>query len=189
FRAAIRFIKEAEVPVVGFAIGRRASQFLRKSVPEVIAIREDIPDGVELSDVSGVINSAMNHFLNGDLDEVWLLYSEFVNTMTQRPKLVRVLPCPEVAEPTHPGYWDYLYEPDAPTVLDALLRRYVEAVVYHGVIENKASEHSARMIAMKSATDNANNLVRELRITYNKARQAAITKEIAEITAGAEAAK
>jgi len=189
FRRALAFIKESKVPVLGFAIGRRASLFLNKTVEEVVAVRENVPDAAALTDVSGVVHSAIEHFLEGKIDELWMIYSEFVNTMTQRPQLIRLLPCPEVAEPTHPGYWDYLYEPDAQQVLDGLLRRYVEALVYHGVLENKASEHSARMVAMKSATDNANKIVRELRISYNKARQAAITKEIAEITAGAQAAQ
>ncbi len=192
FRTALRFIREGNeqgIETVGYAIGRRGAMFLRKVVKEVAAVKEPVPDAVEVQELAGIVRSAAQAFLNGELDEVWLLYSEFVNTMTQRPQLVRLLPCPEVAEPTHPGYWDYLYEPEAAEVLDGLLNRYLEALVYHGVIENKASEYSARMVAMKNATDNANKLVRELRISYNKARQAAITKELSEIVAGAEAAK
>ena len=192
FRAALRFIREGNekgVETVGYAIGRRGAMFLKKAVKEIAAVKEPVPDAVEVTELAGIVRSAAQAFVKGELDEVWLLYSEFVNTMTQRPQLVRLLPCPEVAEPAHPGYWDYLYEPEAGEVLDGLLNRYLEALVYHGVIENKASEYSARMVAMKSATDNANKLVRELRISYNKARQAAITKELSEIVAGAEAAQ
>ncbi len=192
FRAALRFIREGKekgVETVGYAIGRRAATFLNKTVPQVAAVKEPVADAVDVTELAGVVHSAAQSFTSGELDEVWLLYSEFVNTMTQRPQLMRLLPCPEVAENEHPGYWDYLYEPEAAQVLDGLLNRYLESLVYHGVIENKASEYSARMVAMKNATDNANKLVRELTITYNKARQATITKELAEIVAGAEAAK
>ncbi len=187
-KAALKLVKESGKPVEAYTIGRRAGLFMRKIVDDLVAAEENVPDALELTDIVGVAKVAMERFLEGQVDEVYLIYSEFVNTMTQIPKTVRLLPCPEVTEPTHPGYWDYIYEPEAKDVLDGLLRRYVESLVYHAVIENKACEHSARMIAMKNATDNANGIVRDLRISYNKARQAAITREIAEISAGAEAA-
>jgi len=107
--------------------------------------------------------------------------------MTQKPTRIRLLPCDDSKVTEQETYWDYLYEPDSQVVLDGLLRRYIEALVYHSVLENKACEHSARMVAMKSATDNAKDIVKDLQVTYNKARQAAITQEIAEICSGAAA--
>ncbi len=186
-KAALKLVKEAGVPAEAYVIGRRAGLFMRKIVDDVRASKEEVPDAAVLDDVIAVAKVAMDRFLEGEVDEVHLVYSEFVNTMTQKPKTVRLLPCPEVAEPSHPGYWDYIYDPDAKQVLDGLLRRYVESLVYHALLENKACEHSARMIAMKSATDNAKGIVQDLKITYNKARQASITQEIAEICSGAAA--
>ncbi len=186
-KAALKLVKARGLPAEAYTIGRRAGLFMRKIVDDVRASKEEVPDAAALDDVIAVAKVAMDRFLEGEVDEVHLIYSEFVNTMTQKPKTVQLLPCPEVAEPSHPGYWDYIYEPDAKQVLDGLLRRYVESLVYHALLENKACEHSARMIAMKSATDNAKGIVQDLKITYNKARQASITQEIAEICSGAAA--
>ncbi len=187
-KAALNLVKDVQVGVESYTIGRRAAQFMRKIVKDLPAAVDEIPDAAELSDVLGVVSVAMERYIAGEVDEVHLVYSEFINTMTQRPVVTRLLPCLEVQEPTHPGYWDYIYEPDSKAALDGLLRRYVESLVYHAVLENKACEHSARMIAMKSATDNAKGIVRDLKISYNKARQASITQEIAEICSGAAAA-
>lgn len=169
------------------SIGRRGALFMKRIGAPIVGSVEDVPDAPELTDIIGIAELAMQRYLEGMYDEVILVYSEFINTMTQRPKKIRLIPCPIPEEKTRTGYWDYIYEPDSREVLNGLLRRYVEALIYHGVIENKASEQSARMVAMKNATENALEIVKELRLTYNKARQAAITKEISEIVSGAAA--
>jgi F-type H+-transporting ATPase subunit gamma len=130
----------------------------------------------------------LDEYADGKVDEVHLLYNEFVNTMTQKPKLIRLLPIsPDDIVDEGKGQWDYIYEPDAKEVLDQLLIRYVESLVFQGLVENNACEQAARMVAMKSASDNAGKLIKELQLIYNKARQAAITQEIAEIVGGAAA--
>ncbi len=189
---SLKEIKEtAEVEVL--SIGRRAGLFMKRVAPLAASV-EDINDAPEFSEIVGVVNLAMEKFLAGEYDEVRLVFNTFVNTMTQTPTEVQLLPCPEAKTEgesgywEYPGYWDYLYEPDSKAVLDGLLRRYIETIVYQAVLENKACEQSARMVAMKSATDNAKDIISDLQITYNKARQAAITQELAEISAGAAAA-
>jgi len=188
-RLALQTVKEQKAEVEVINIGRRGGAFMRRIGVKVAGSVENIPDSPELSDVFGAAELAMNRYLDKTVDEVYLLYSEFVNTMTQRPELMRLLPLPMSDEPSHPGYWDYIYEPESQKVLDGLLRRSFEALMFHGVLENKACEQSARMVAMKSATDNAKSIVKDLQITYNKARQAAITQELAEIVAGGAAAQ
>jgi len=184
---SIRAQKEGvEVEVIN--VGRRGGAFVRRFGINVAGSVENISDTPELGDILGAADLAINNFADGSYDEVHILFSEFVNTMTQSATLVQLLPCPVADEPSHPGYWDYLYEPDSQIVLDGLLKRYIESLVYHGVLENKACEQSARMVAMKSATDNAKGMAKDLQITYNKARQAAITQELAEIVAGGAAA-
>jgi len=179
--------RKAEVEVIN--IGRRGGAFMRRVGVNVSGSVEDISDSPELANILGVTDLAIEQYMRGHFDEVFLLYSEFINTMTQTPKVTQLLPFPPTDEPSHPGYWDYLYEPDSDIVLDGLLKRSVEALVYHALLENKACEQSARMVAMKSATDNAKDIVKTLQITYNKARQAAITQELAEIVAGSAAAQ
>jgi len=187
--ASMKKVKEtAEVEVLN--IGRRAGLFMRRVAPLAASV-EDINDQPELGEILGVVNLAIDKFIKGEYDEVRLVFNTFVNTMTQSPTEVCLLPCPEPVEEgdtERTGYWDYLYEPDSKVVLDGLMRRYVETIVYQAVLENKACEQSARMVAMKSATDNAKDIISDLQITYNKARQAAITQELAEICAGAAAA-
>lgn len=186
-KAALQLMKSQTVAIEAFTVGRRGTQFMRRVGADMQGIIENISDTPELEDILGVVTLAMDRYLSGKLDEVHLVYSEFVNTMTQEPQAMRLLPCP-LPEEEHSGYWDYLYEPEAKEVLDGVLRRYVESLVYHAILENKACEQSARMVAMKAATDNAKDIVKDLSITYNKARQAAITQELAEICAGAAAA-
>jgi len=188
-RLAVQTIKDQKAEVEIVNIGRRGGAFMRRFGVNVSGSIEDISDSPVLTDILGAADMAIEQFINGHFDEVYLLYSEFVNTMTQRPSVTRLLPCPETDEPSHPGYWDYLYEPDSQVVLNGLLKRAFESLVYHAVLENKACEQSARMVAMKSATDNAKDMVKDLQITYNKARQAAITQELAEIVAGGAAAQ
>jgi F-type H+-transporting ATPase subunit gamma len=130
----------------------------------------------------------LDNFVSGKIDQLFVINNEFVNTMTQRPVIQQLLPV--IATETHEkltGQWDYLYEPGAEEVLEHLLTRYVESIVYQGLVENNACEQAARMVAMKSASDNAGNIIKELQLIYNKARQAAITQEISEIVAGAAA--
>jgi F-type H+-transporting ATPase subunit gamma len=186
-KKAIAVLKEQTVETEVYTIGRRAGAFLKRFT-DIAGSVENVPDSPEIADILGVVSVAMDHYMKGDVDEVYLVYSEFENTMTQTPKAMRLLPCPIPSEAKHTGYWDYLYEPDSKEVMDGLLRRYVESLVFHGLLENKACEQSARMVAMKSATDNAKEIVKDLNRTYNKARQAAITQELAEICAGAAAA-
>ena len=134
----------------------------------------------------------LDAFVEGKIDAVYLCYTKFINTMKQEPVIEQLLPLPaerlqQIGDEKAQYGWDYIYEPDAPTVIDELLTRYVEALVYQAVAENMASEQSARMVAMKAATDNAGNLIAELQLVYNKTRQAAITKELSEIVGGAAA--
>jgi len=187
-RLAVKSIQaqEAEIDVVN--IGRRGGAFVRRFGVNVAGSVEDISDTPALADILGAAGVAIDGYADGTYDEVHLLFSKYVNTMTQQPESIQLLPFPIEEEPTHAGYWDYLYEPDSQVVLDGLLRRAIEALIYHAVLENKACEQSARMVAMKSATDNAKDMVKDLQITYNKARQAAITQELAEIVAGGAAA-
>lgn len=185
-KAALQFMKNRDADIEAFTIGRRGGAFMRRVGADIQGMAENIPDTPDLTDILGVVTLAMERYIKGDLDEVHLVYSEFVNTMTQTPQVMRLMPCP-LPEERKSGYWDYLYEPEAKEVLEGVLQRYVESLVYHAVLENKACEQSARMVAMKAATDNAKEIVKDLSITYNKARQAAITQELAEICAGAAA--
>jgi len=187
-KAALGVMKSQDADVEVFTIGKRAGLFMRRIGAKISGVAENISDTPELSDILGVVTLAIEKYEAGDLDEVHLVYSEFVNTMTQDPTSMRLMPCPLPDTDEESGYWDYLYEPEAKDVLEGVLRRYVESIVYHAVLENKACEQSARMVAMKAATDNAKEIVGDLKITYNKARQAAITQELAEICAGAAAA-
>jgi len=188
-RLVLQTVKDQKAEIEAINIGRRGGAFMRRIGVDVRGSVENIPDSPAFTDIQGAVELAMQRFMDESVDEVHLLYSQFVNTMTQTPRLMRLLPLPASEEPSHPGYWDYLYEPESQTVLDGLLKRAFEALVYQGVLENKACEQSARMVAMKSATDNAKGIVKDLQITYNKARQAAITQELAEIVAGGAAAQ
>jgi F-type H+-transporting ATPase subunit gamma len=146
-------------------------------------------DTPHLDKLIGPVKVLLDSYVNGEIHSVHLCYTRFINTMKQEPVVEQLLPLSAEdfkPEAGHPG-WDYIYEPDAHTVIDELLIRYVEALVYQAVAESMASEQSARMVAMKSATDNAGNVINELKLVYNKTRQAAITKELSEIVAGAAA--
>jgi len=189
FKKAMVDIKDvqASADVEILSIGRRAGLFMKR-VATLAGSAEDINDTPQFSEIVGIVNLAIQKFLAGEYDEVRLVYNTFVNTMTQSPTVIQLLPCPEPEAETRSKYWDYLYEPDSKAVLNGLLSRYIETIVFHAVLENKACEQSARMVAMKSATDNAKDIISDLQITYNKARQAAITQELAEICAGAAAA-
>jgi len=144
-------------------------------------------DKPELAKLIGVVKVMLDAYAQGELSHVYLVFNDFINTMTQKPTIDQLLPLPPAENEVISDNWDYLYEPEAKDVLDQLMNRYIESLVYQGVLENLASEHAARMVAMKSASDNASDLIKDLQLVYNKARQAAITQEISEIVGGAAA--
>ncbi|MCK5354578.1 MAG: F0F1 ATP synthase subunit gamma, partial [Methyloprofundus sp.] len=138
-------------------------------------------------DIFGVIKIMLDAYAEGKIDQLYVMHNKFVNTMTQQPCVERLIPVEEEEIEELKGQWDYLYEPNAQEVLDTLMARYIESIIYQGLVENNACEQAARMVAMKSASDNAGKLIDELQLVYNKARQAAITQEISEIVGGAAA--
>ena len=168
-------------------IGNKGLGFMQRAGAKVISHVTHLGDTPHLDKLVGPVKVMIDAFRNGELDAVHLAYTRFINTMKQEPVIEPLLPLSGERMGTPDRSWDYLYEPDAQVVIDELLLRYVEALIYQGVAENMASEQSARMVAMKSATDNAGNVIKELQLVYNKARQAAITKEISEIVGGAAA--
>ena len=177
--------KGVEVDVV--TIGQKASVFFRRLKVNMVASVTHLGDQPKLEQLIGVIKVMLDAYDSGSVDKVFLSYNDFVNTMTQRATFDQLLPLPAADTQVAKHDWDYIYEPDAESVLDHVLNRYVESLVYQAVMENVASEHAARMVAMKAASDNANKLIGTLNLIYNKARQAAITQEISEIVGGAAA--
>jgi F-type H+-transporting ATPase subunit gamma len=178
--------------IVTVGIGNKGIAFLNRIGAQVLGQATHLGDSLQLEKLIGPVKTMLDAFVEGRIDSVHLCYTRFINTMKQEPVIEQLLPlsaerlAQSETEKRQYG-WDYLYEPDAPTVIDDLLKRYIEALVYQAVAENKASEESARMVAMKAATDNAGNLINELKLIYNKTRQAAITKELSEIVGGAAA--
>lgn len=168
-------------------IGAKAAAFFKSVGGKIVASVRDIGEEPSLNHLIGSVKVMLDAFADGNIDKLLLVGNEFVNTMTQRPYALQLLPIPpeENAKTTH--QWDYIYEPNARELLDGLLVRYIESQVYQAVVENAACEQAARMIAMKNATDNAGNIIGELQLAYNKARQAAITQELSEIVGGAAA--
>ena len=183
----IRTWQEKGVEVDVVTIGQKASVYFRRIKVEMLASATHLGDQPRLDQLVGVIKVMLDSYNAGSLDRVFVAYNEFVNTMTQHVAFDQLLPLPAPETQVAKHDWDYLYEPDAETVLEHVLTRYVESLVYQAVLENVASEHAARMVAMKSASDNANKLIETLQLIYNKARQAAITQEISEIVGGAAA--
>jgi F-type H+-transporting ATPase subunit gamma len=177
--------KGAEVSLV--TLGKKASAFFKNIKVEIAAQASDLGENPQIEDLIGSIKVMLDAYREEEIDLVYVVYNDFVNTMTQRPVLEQLLPLPETDDEEIRDVWDYIYEPDAEALLDTVLVRYIEADVYQAVLENLASEHAARMIAMKNATDNAGDLIDELTLVFNKARQAAITQEISEIVGGAAA--
>ena len=169
------------------AIGNKGLGFLQRSGANVVSQVIALGDTPLMDKLIGAVKVMLDAYMAGKIDALHIVYNRFVNTMKQEPVLQQLLPllAPVTDEPKH--YWDYLYEPDAKSVVDALLIRYIEALIYQAVAENMACEQSARMVAMKAASDNAKNVIGELKLVYNKTRQAAITKELSEIVAGAAA--
>jgi F-type H+-transporting ATPase subunit gamma len=171
------------------AIGNKGLGFLNRIGAKVVTQVTQLGDKPHLDRLIGPVKVLLDQYAEGKLDAVYLAYTRFINTMKQEPVIEPLLPlaADKLQADKDAHSWDYLYEPDAPTVIDELLTRYIEAIVYQAVAENMASEQSARMVAMKAATDNAGNLINELKLEYNKTRQAAITKELSEIVSGAAA--
>jgi F-type H+-transporting ATPase subunit gamma len=190
FKLVINSIQEwqakgAEVSMV--TLGKKASAFFRNIKVEIAAHASELGEKPQIEDLIGSIKVMLDAYREETIDLVYIVYNDFINTMTQRPMLEQLLPLPDTDDEEIRDIWDYIYEPDAEALLDTVLVRYIEADVYQAVLENLASEHAARMIAMKNATDNAGELIDELTLVYNKARQAAITQEISEIVGGAAA--
>jgi len=167
------------------AIGQKGASFFRNYGGNVIAALTHLGDNPSAETLIGNVKVMLDAFRDGKIDRLYLVSNEFVNTMTQTPKAEQLLPLLEGTEEDIGRQWDYIYEPDARPILDGLLPRFIESQVYQGVVENLACEQASRMIAMKSATDNAGDIIDELQLVYNKARQAAITQEISEIVSGA----
>ena len=168
-------------------IGTKAVSFFRSVGGNVVATKTGLGDQPSIEDLIGAVKVMLDAFESGKIDRLYLMYNDFVNTMTQTPTSIQLLPLEASKDEAYQHHWDYIYEPEAKEILDYLLVRFVESQVYQGVVENNACEQAARMVAMKSATDNAGNLINDLQLVYNKARQAAITQEISEICGGAAA--
>src|SRR5688572_26829285 len=168
-------------------IGAKGASFFNNFGGNVVASVRGIGEKPALADVIGAVKVMLDAYMGKQIDRLFLVSNEFVNTMTQKPTVQQLLPLPASEEKELQHHWDYIYEPTAKELLDGLLARYIESLVYQAVVENNAAEQAARMIAMKNATDNAGDIIHELQLVYNKARQAAITQELSEIVGGAAA--
>jgi F-type H+-transporting ATPase subunit gamma len=191
--SSIRSFNEKSIKVNICVIGKKAQGFFSNIKGEIVASVTNIGDAPSSKDLIGVIKVMLDQYDKNLLDKIYIVYNEFVNTMTQEPIIEQLLPISHMSsvkgleKHNTTKYWDYIYEPDAQILLDKLLNRYIESLVYQAVVENIACEQAARMVAMKSATDNASDFIDSLKLQYNKARQAAITQELSEIVAGAAA--
>ena len=190
FKAAIKSMKDyadQEIEIDLCLVGAKAAAFFNSYGGNIIAAIRDLGEDPAIADLIGGVKVMLNAYGEGKIDKLYLVGNEFVNTMTQNPMVQQILPlmAEDSAELKH--HWDYLYEPDAQELLEGLLTRYVESQVYQAVVENGACEQASRMLAMKNATDNAGDLIDDLQLVYNKARQAAITQELSEIVSGAAA--
>lgn len=188
-KVVTKFAADSAANVSFLTVGRKGRDFLARFNREIKADITAIGDAPALTSILPVTTTAIDGFIDGQFDEVYVAYSYFRSVIAQIPTMEKILPIEMKEGEQKEHNWDYLYEPEAKDVLDSLLPRYFESVVYQGVLENIACEHSARMVAMKNATDNAKAIVKELTVTYNKARQAAITKELIEIVSGSAAVK
>jgi F-type H+-transporting ATPase subunit gamma len=181
--------RDASIQVSFCNVGRKGMSFLKRTGGNVLASIENLGDTPSIQSIVGAAKTMIDAYYAGELDGLYVIYNEFVNTMTQKPTLKQLLPLPvDTSEESTLGHhWDYIYEPDAKELLDEVMTRYIELQMYQSVVENIACEQAAKMIAMKNATDNAGELIKEFQLAYNKARQAAITQELAEIVGGADA--
>lgn len=193
FRSLVKDIKvlqQDNIDVKFCLIGSKAVGFFSRVGGDVLAQTSQLGDAPRIEDLVGTVKVMLDAYSNGEVDEIRIAYNNFVNTMTQQPTVEKLVPLQEsdgAEKKKLQRHWDYIYEPEAKDVMIDLLSRYIEALAYQSVVENGACEQSARMVAMKSASDNAGDLVDELELIYNKARQAAITQEISEIVSGAAA--
>jgi F-type H+-transporting ATPase subunit gamma len=190
FREIIRRMKEWNDQGVELdlcIIGTKAVGFFNRIGGSIVGQSTHLGDRPSVADLIGTVKIMLDSYVKGKIDQLYLVSNVFINSMTQVPKIEQILPVQPSGEDELKHYWDYIYEPDAKEVLDHLMQRYIESLVYQGVIENISCEQSARMVAMKSASDNAGKLIDELQLIYNKARQAAITQELSEIVSGAAA--
>jgi F-type H+-transporting ATPase subunit gamma len=190
FKATVKEVAEwrkQNVDVEFCAVGAKAAAFFNSFGGKVVASVRGLGDAPELSQVIGAVKVMLDKFNNGEIDRLYLVSNTFINTMTQKPVVAQLLPLQPSEDKELKHHWDYIYEPQAEALLDGLLNRYIETQVYQGVVENIACEQAARMLAMKSATDNAGELIEKLGLIYNKARQASITQELSEIVGGAAA--
>jgi F-type H+-transporting ATPase subunit gamma len=201
-RAALEFVRKQTVPVNIISVGRKGRELLLRADQKIVAEFSDLPAAPSIVDVNPIGRTALDDFLVGRADAVYIAYTDFVNTLNQKAQVRPLLPLAMSAQAeqvahgasdgpatSRPARFAYLYEPDLETLLDALVPRFTELQVYQAILESLASEHSARMVAMRSATDNAKALVDSLTLVRNKARQAAITSELLDIAGGAEALK
>lgn len=190
FRRVLSEMKEWEsknVEIDLCLIGRKGEAFFERVGGKVLAAADHLGDAPEVQSLVGIVKVMLDRYDESKLDAVYIVSNDFINTMTQRPQVRQLLPL-QAEEQVQQGHWDYIYEPDSSRdLLSMLLVRYIESQVYQAVVENIACEQAARMVAMKNATDNAGDLIKELQLIYNKARQAGITQEIAEIVGGAAA--
>lgn len=180
-------LSEQKVEIDLCLIGSKAEAFFKRIGGNIIANTAHLGDAPQITDLIGIVKVMLDSYSEGKLDALFIVHNEFVNTMTQRPKVLQLLPIIPGEEQELKHYWDYIYEPSAKQLLEELLKRYIESQVYQAVVENIACEQAARMVAMKNATENASELINDLQLIYNKARQAAITQELAEIVGGAAA--
>lgn len=182
--------KKNEIDTSYSVFGNKAAGFFQRIGGEVISQSTQVGDQPKIEDLLGTIKSTIDKFISKDVDEVYVAYNKFFNTVSQIPTIDKILPISsndQEIDKEYSHYWDYLYEPDAKEVLESLFVRFIESLTYRAVVENIASEQASRMVAMKSSSDNASDLIDELQIIYNKNRQAAITQEISEIISGASA--
>ncbi len=185
-RRGAQFIREdVDVPTKVIAVGKKGRDFMARTNQNMIADFVGLGDAPSLDDIRPIAKVAMDEFLSGGVDRVDMVFPRFINTLTQKPEAVQILPIEQQESQVEDV--DYIFEPDAETVLEEVLPRYVEVLLYQGILETVASFYSAQMVAMRNATDNANELADDLNLSYNKARQAQITNEVAEIAAGANA--
>ena len=190
FKSVITAMKEwdaAGLEVDLTLIGTKSNSFFKRLGGNITATATHLGDAPSIVELIGTVKVMLDSYEAGGIDQLHIAHNEFVNTMSQKPMLKQLIPVTGEPDEELKEHWDYIYEPDSRPVMDALMIRYIESLVYQGVVENVACEQAARMVAMKSATDNAGELIGELQLIYNKARQAAITQEISEIVSGAAA--
>ena len=190
FKSVIGAMKEwdaAGLEIDLTLLGTKSGSFFKRLGGNIVATATHLGDAPSIVELIGTVKVMLDAYEAGSIDRLYLAHNQFVNTMTLNPVLKQLIPITAEPDEALKDHWDYIYEPDSRPVMDALMIRYIESLVYQGVVENVACEQAARMVAMKSATDNADDLIDELQLIYNKARQAAITQEISEIVSGAAA--